>query len=48
MHRFNSYTHRLTEILLTVFTFTFSPSQAFSSFRHIIDSLVWSRLMNMF
>lgn len=35
MHRFNSYAHRLTEILLTAFTFTFSPSQAFSSFYRI-------------
>lgn len=35
MHRFNSYAHRLTEILLTAFTFTFSPSQVFGSFHRI-------------
>ena len=35
MHSVNSYAHRLTEMLLTAFTFTFSPSQAFSSFHHI-------------
>lgn len=37
MHRFNSYAHRLTEMLLTAFTFTFSPSQAFSFFHRISE-----------
>ena len=35
MHSVNSYAHRLTEVLPTAFTFTFSPSQVFSSFHRI-------------
>lgn len=33
--RFNSHAHRLTEMLLTAFTFTFSSSQTFGSFHRI-------------
>nr|DAF61679.1 MAG TPA: hypothetical protein [Siphoviridae sp. ct1IF5]DAJ72845.1 MAG TPA: hypothetical protein [Caudoviricetes sp.] len=29
---FSLYAHRLTDLLISAFTFTFSPSQAFSSF----------------
>nr|DAQ21732.1 MAG TPA: hypothetical protein [Caudoviricetes sp.] len=29
---FSLYAHRLTDLLVSAFTFTFSPSQAFSSF----------------
>nr|DAE65175.1 MAG TPA: hypothetical protein [Bacteriophage sp.] len=29
---FSLYAHRLTDLLVSAFTFTFSPSQVFSSF----------------
>ena len=41
-YSFNSYTHRLTGMLLTAFTFTFSPSQVFSSFYRIFNFYIFS------